>query len=76
MGSGGCGAGAGANDLSYLRNRPPADPKGPLFSDIHFVLRSLKCFLKVPLAPIFTNFEGEARAKKPQLFGQSFPKRG
>ena len=31
-------------------------------------------FLKEPLAPIYSNFEGEARAKKRQFFGQNFPK--
>ena len=47
--------------------RPPADPKGPLFlifRDIHFSLTDPKIFLKAPLAPKHTNFEGGARAEK------------
>ena len=46
--------------------RPPADPKGPpfvLFWDIHFWLTDPKTFLKAPLAPSYTNFEGSARRK-------------
>ena len=46
--------------------RPPADPKGPpfvLFWDIHCRLTDPKPFLKATLAPIYTNFEGEARQK-------------
>ena len=34
------------------------------FWDVHFWLTDLKIFLKAPLAPIYTNFEGGARAKK------------
>ena len=42
--------------------RTPADPKGPpfdTFSEIHFSPTDPKIFLKAPLAPIYTNFEGE-----------------
>ena len=39
--------------------RPPHQSKGPpfgIFYDIHFWP---KIFLKAPLAPVYTNFEGE-----------------
>ena len=32
-----------------------------------------KIFLKAPLAPIYTNIEGGARAEKTQFFIQNFP---
>ena len=36
-------------------------------------MTNLKNFLKAPLAPIYTNFEGGASAgKKAQFFGQNF----
>ena len=57
--------------------RPPADPKGPpfdTFSEIHFWRTDPKSFLKAPLAPIYTNFEGERTPKKTQFFGQNFSK--
>ena len=57
--------------------RPPADPKGPpfdTFSEIHFWLTDPKIFLKAPLAPIYTNFEGE-RAPKKRNFSKSAQKR-
>ena len=47
--------------------RPPADPKGApfvLFWVIHIWLTDLKIFLKSLLAPVYTNFEGGARAEK------------
>ena len=50
--------------------QPPADPKGPpfvLFWDTHFWWRTL-IFLKASLAPIYTNFEGGARAEKTRFF--------
>ena len=56
--------------------RTPADSKGPpflLFTDIHFWLTDPKV-LKAPLAPIYTNFEGGARAKKTHLFLPNFSK--
>ena len=34
-----------------------------------------KIFLKAPLAPTYTYFEGGARAEKTQFFGQNFQKR-
>ena len=57
--------------------RPPADLKGPpfdTFSEIHFWPTDPKIFLKAPLAPIYTNFEGERAPKKTQLFCQHFSK--
>ena len=57
--------------------RPPADPKGPpfdTFSEIHFWPTDPKIFLKAPLAPIYTNFEGE-RAPKNAIFLSKFFKK-
>ena len=57
--------------------RPPADPKGPpfdTFSEIHFWPTDPKIFLKAPLAPIYTNFEGERAPKKRDFFCQNFQK--
>ena len=48
-----------------------ADPKDPalvLFRGIDFWLTDPKIFLKVPLAPKYTNFEGGARAEKKRDF--------
>ena len=39
-----------------------------------FWLTDLKIFLKASSAPIYTNFEGGARAEKTQFFGLNFPK--
>ena len=39
-----------------------------------YLLTDPKNFLKAPLAPIYTNFEGGARAEKTQFFGRHFPK--
>ena len=55
---------------------PPADPKGPplyYFRISIFGWLTLKFSLKAPLAPIYTNFEGGARAEKTQFFGRIFP---
>ena len=57
--------------------RPPADPKGPpfdTFSEIHFWRTDPKIFLKAPLAPIYTNFEGEHAPKKTRFFVKIFQK--
>ena len=65
MGGGGGGGGASAPPLGIWL---PADPKGPpfvLFWDIHLWLTEPKIFLK---APIYTNFEGGARAEKRRFF--------
>ena len=57
--------------------RPPADPKGPpfdTFSEIPFWPTDPKIFLKAPLAPIYTNFEGERAPKKRYFFVKIFQK--
>ena len=57
--------------------RPPADPKGPpfdTFSEIHFWRTDPKIFLKAPLAPIYTNFEGERAPKKTKFFCKNVSK--
>ena len=69
------GGGGGGRPPSGIR--PPADPKGPpfdTFSEIHFWRTDPKIFLKAPLAPIYTNFEGEREPKKTQIFCQNFSK--
>ena len=58
--------------------RPPADPKGPTFdtfSEIHFWPTDPKIFLKAPLAPIYTNVEGECAPKKTHFFLSKFFKK-
>ena len=72
---GGGGGGGGRPFPSGIR--PPADPKGPTFdtfSEIHFWRIDPKIFLKAPLAPIYTNFEGERAPKKTRFFCQNFSK--
>ena len=57
--------------------RPPADPKGPpfdTFSEIPFWPTDPKIFLKAPLAPIYTNFEGERAPKKRYFLSKFFKK--
>ena len=44
------------------------------FSEIHFWPTDPKIFLKAPLAPIYTNFEGERAPKKTRFFCQNFSK--
>ena len=54
-----------------LRDSTPCRPKGSTlwyFKEIQFWPTNLKIFLKAPLAPIYTNFEGGARAKKKRNF--------
>ena len=75
------GGGGGGRPSSGIR--PPADPKGPpfdTFSEIHFWPTDPKIFLKAPLAPIYTNFEGERAPKKNAIFFvkifQKVPKNG
>ena len=51
--------------------RHPVDPKGPLFGtfqEIHCWPTEPKNFLKAPLAPIYTNFEGERAQIKNAIF--------
>ena len=74
---GGGGGGGGADAPSPSGIRPPADPKGPpfdTFSEIHFWQTDPKIFLKAPLAPIYTNFEGDRAPKKRDFFCQNFSK--
>ena len=77
-GLGGGGAGGGGVDAPPSSGfRPPADPKGlpfDTFSEIHFWPTDPKIFLKAPLAPIYTNFEGERAPKKNAFFCQIFSK--
>ena len=73
----GGGAGGGGGRFSPSGIRPPADPKGPpfdTFSEIHFWPTDPKIFLKAPLAPIYTNFEGERAPKKTRFFVEIFQK--
>ena len=44
------------------------------FYDIHFRSNNPKVFLKAPLAPIFINFEGEARTEKSYFLVRIFQK--
>ena len=58
--------------------RPLTDPKGPpfdTFSEIHFWQTNPKIFLKAPLAPVYTNFEGERAPKKRDFFLSKFFKK-
>ena len=77
LGGGGGGGGvSGRPPPSGIR--PPADPKGPpfdTFSEIHFWRTDPKIFLKAPLAPIYTNFEGERAPKKNAIFLSKFFKK-
>ena len=71
------GSGGGGADAPPSGIRPPADPKGPpfdTFSEIHFWRTDPKIFLKAPLAPIYTNFEGERAPKKTKFFVKNFQK--
>ena len=63
--------------VADLGDASPADPKGPpfaLFWDIHFWITDPKIFLKLPLASIINNYEGEARAKKCNILVKMFEK--
>ena len=81
-GGGGRGAdlGGGAGTGSAFRgggHLPPPFRDIPTFGtiqEIQFWPTDLKIFLKAPLAPIYINFEGGARAEKRRFFGQNFPK--
>ena len=68
----------GGGDAPPSGIRPPADPKGPspfdTFSEIHLWPTDTKIFLKAPLAPIYTNFEGERAPKKTRFFVKIFQK--
>ena len=54
----------GFDPLPTQRVPPPFDT----FSEIHFWPTDPKIFLKAPLAPIYTNFEGERASKKTRFF--------
>ena len=71
------GRGGGGADAPSSGTRPPADPKGPPFDtflEIHFRPTDPKMFLKAPMAPIYTNFEGERAPKKTRFLCQNFSK--
>ena len=71
------GGGGGGRPPLFSGIRPPADPKGPpfnTFSEIHFCPTDPKIFLKAPLTPMYTNFEGERAPKKTRFFCQHFSK--
>ena len=60
-----------------LRDSTPCRPKGSPLSTIlryPFLVMDPKNFLKALPAPIYTSFEGGARAEKTQFFGQNFSK--
>ena len=71
----GGGGGGGKGRTPFLRDSTSAHPKVPLCTILRyqFLVTDPKKFVKGPLAPIYTNFEG-ARAEKTQFFGQIFPK--
>ena len=74
----GAGGGGGGRTPFSSGIRPPADPRGPpfdTFSEIHFWPTDPKFFLKAPLAPIYTNFEGERAPKKRDFFLSKFFKK-
>ena len=65
----------GGADAASSGIGPPVDPKGPpfdTFSKIHFWPTDTKIFLKAPLAPIYTNFEGERAPKKTRFLSKFF----
>ena len=62
-------------DALPLRDSTPCRPKGSpfdTFSATHFWPTDPKIFLKAPLAPIYTNFEGECAQKKKRDFLSKF----
>ena len=73
----GVGGGGVVADAFLSGIRPPADPKGPpfgTFQEIHFLPTDPKTFLREPLAPIYTIFEGERAPKKTRFFVKIFQK--
>ena len=69
--------GRGVDASSPSEIRPPADPKGPPCTNLRylFLVTDRKIFLRALLAPMCTNFEGGARAKKMRFFFvKNFPK--
>ena len=70
------GGGGGGDAPPPSGIRPLPTQRVPLlyyFSNIHFWRWTLK-ILMGPLAPIYTNFEGEMLAEKSRFFGRNFPK--
>ena len=63
--------------LSGVANFAAIDRSAPFdtFSEIHFWPTDPKIFLKAPLAPIYTNFEGERAPKKNAIFLSKFFKK-
>ena len=62
-----------------LRDSTPCRPeRSPLCTILRYpcLVANPENFLKVPMAPKYTNFEGERAQKKKQFFGQNFPKKG
>ena len=53
------------DDLGRIQGFPPMPNQrvSVLFLAAHVLLTDLKIFLKVPLAPVITNFEGKRAAK-------------
>ena len=68
------GGGGGGRTPLPSGIRPPADPKGPPFDTFSEIPTDPKIFLKAPLAPIYTNFEGERAPKKRYFFVKIFQK--
>ena len=69
--------GGGGGCSSPFRDSTPCRPKMSPFCTIlryPYLVTDPKIFLKSPLAPIYTNFEGGVRAKKKKILGQKFPK--
>ena len=67
----------GGGGRPSLRDSTPCRPKGSpfdTFSEIHFWPTDPKIFLKAPLAPIYTNFEGERAPKKRDFVVNIFQK--
>ena len=71
--------GGGRGRTPLFRDSTPFRPKGsPLCTILRnsYLVTDPKIFLKAPWAPICTNFEREARAKKSQFFWSKFSKKG
>ena len=75
------GGGQKGGERPLLRISTPYRPNGSSLWTIRDILCWFKTFKptfkkipKVPSAPLYTNFEGERSPKKPQIFGQNFPK--
>ena len=67
---GGGGGGGGEGGLT-----PPSGIRLCTTLRYPFLMMDPKNFIKEPSAPIYTSFEGGARAEKTRFFGQIFPKK-